>query len=46
VATALMAISRKIIVFDYKELSAEYVNGSALVVIALGITYWLIQSKE
>lgn len=46
VATALMAISRKIIVFDYKELPAEYVNASALVVIALGITYWLIQSKE
>jgi uncharacterized membrane protein (DUF373 family) len=46
VATALMAISRKIIVFDYKDLSAEYVTGSALVVIALGITYWLIQNKE
>ncbi|MDO9269040.1 MAG: phosphate-starvation-inducible PsiE family protein [Methylobacter sp.] len=46
VATALMAISRKIIVFDYKGLSAEYVSASALVVIALGITYWLIQSKE
>ncbi len=46
VATALMAISRKIIVFDYKDLSPEYVSGSALVVIALGITYWLIQSKE
>lgn len=46
VATALMAISRKIIVFDYKGLSPEYVTGSALVVIALGITYWLIQNKE
>jgi uncharacterized membrane protein (DUF373 family) len=46
VATALMAISRKIIVFDYKHLPAEYVSASALVVIALGITYWLIQKKE
>lgn len=46
VATALMAISRKIIVFDYKGLSSDYVSGSALVVIALGITYWLIQNKE
>ncbi|MGZ4954504.1 MAG: phosphate-starvation-inducible PsiE family protein [Methylobacter sp.] len=46
VATALMAICRKIIVFDYKHLSAEYVSASALVVIALGITYWLIQKKE
>lgn len=46
VATALMAISRKIIVFDYKSLSSEYVSASAMVVIALGITYWLIQNKE
>ncbi|MGZ4969892.1 MAG: phosphate-starvation-inducible PsiE family protein [Methylobacter sp.] len=46
VATALMAICRKIIVFDYKHLTAEYVSASALVVIALGITYWLIQKKE
>ncbi len=46
VATALMAISRKVIVFDYKKLPAEYVSASALVLIALGITYWLIQNKE
>lgn len=46
VATALMAICRKIIVFDYKGLSSEYVSASAMVVIALGITYWLIQNKE
>lgn len=46
VATALMAISRKVIVFDYKYLSSDYVSASALVVVALGITYWLIQKKE
>lgn len=46
VATALMAISRKVIVFDYKHLPYEYVGASALVVMALGITYWLIQKKE
>lgn len=46
VATALMAISRKVIVFDYKHLPAEYVSASALVLVALGITYWLIQKKE
>ncbi len=44
VATVLMAISRKVIVFDYKHLPAEYV--SALVLVALGITYWLLQKKE
>ncbi len=46
VATALMAISRKVIVFDFKNLDPEYVAASSLVVIALGITYWLIDKKE
>jgi uncharacterized membrane protein (DUF373 family) len=45
VATALMAIARKVIVFDYKYLEPEYVWGTAGVVLALGITYWLI-AKE
>lgn len=45
VATALMAISRKVIVFDFKNLSPDYVVSSALVVLALGITYWLIRDK-
>jgi uncharacterized membrane protein (DUF373 family) len=46
VATALMAISRKVIVFDYKHLPPEYVSASALVLVALGVTYWLIQKKD
>ncbi len=46
VATALMAISRKVIVFDFKKLEPEYIAASSLVVIALGITYWLIDKKE
>ncbi len=46
VATALMAISRKVIVFDFKNLSPEYVAASSLVVIALGVTYWLLDRKE
>lgn len=41
-ATALMAASRKVIVFDYKELSPEYIWATAGVIIALGSTYWLI----
>ena len=36
-ATALMAIARKVIVLDYKELSAEYIYATAAVVIALSI---------
>ncbi len=46
VATALMAISRKIIVLDYKDVDAQYVTASALVVVALGITYWLVQKHD
>ena len=45
VATALMAIARKVIVFDYKVVQAEYVWATAGVVLALGITYWLIAKK-
>jgi uncharacterized membrane protein (DUF373 family) len=45
-ATALMAIARKIIVFDYKHLEPEYISASALVVVALGVTYWLVQKND
>jgi uncharacterized membrane protein (DUF373 family) len=46
VATALMAISRKVIVFDYKHLDPQFVSASALVVVALGITYMLVQKHD
>jgi uncharacterized membrane protein (DUF373 family) len=42
IATALMAIARKVIIFDYNEVEASYIFGTALVLLALGITYWLI----
>ena len=42
VATALMAISRKVIIFDFGRLSPDYIYASAAVVLALGVTYWLI----
>ena len=45
VATALMAISRKVIIFDFNELTPMYVFATAAVVLALGITYWLISKK-
>jgi uncharacterized membrane protein (DUF373 family) len=45
VATALMAISRKVIIFDFKELTSMYILATAAVVLALGITYWLISLK-
>jgi len=42
IATALMAISRKIIVVDMSEYSALDLVGVAAVVIALGATYWMV----
>jgi len=45
VATALMAISRKVIIFDFEKITPPYILGSAAVILALGITYWLISKK-
>ncbi|MEO8324810.1 MAG: phosphate-starvation-inducible PsiE family protein [Nitrospirota bacterium] len=42
VATALMAIARKVIIFDFEKVTPLYIFGTATVVLALGITYWLI----
>lgn len=43
VATALMAICRKIIIFDFHDLSPQYIYASGVVVLGLGITYWLVE---
>ena len=45
-ATALMAIARKVIVLDYKELSAEYIYATAAVVLALSIGYYLVRRQS
>lgn len=45
-ATALMAIARKVIVFDYDQLSSEYVWATAAVILALSLGYWLIALKD
>jgi len=45
VATALMAIARKVIVFDFKELSPQYIYATGAVVLALGVTYWLVSKS-
>ncbi len=46
VATALMAISRKVIIFDFEKITSQFVFATAAVVLALGITYWLITRKN
>jgi len=45
-ATALMAIARKVIVLDYKEVAPEYIYATALVVAALSLAYWLVVIKN
>lgn len=46
IATALMAIARKVIILDFDEITPPYIYGTAAVVLALGITYWLITRKN
>lgn len=46
VATALMAISRKVIIFDFEKITPPFIYGTAAVVLALGLTYWLITKRS
>lgn len=46
IATALMAVARKVIVFDFDNLGWEYVAATGLVVLGLGVTYWLVARHE
>ncbi len=41
-ATALMAIARKVIILDFSEISADYVWAMSAVVLAMSIGYWLV----
>ncbi|MBA4142675.1 MAG: phosphate-starvation-inducible PsiE family protein [Nitrosospira sp.] len=45
VATALMAIARKVIILDFDTVTPPYIYGTAAVILALGITYWLITKR-
>lgn len=46
VATALMAVARKVITLDDKALDAQYFYGYAALGLALGLTYWLLAKKS
>jgi uncharacterized membrane protein (DUF373 family) len=46
IATALMAIARKVIIFDFEQITPMYVFGTATVVLALGLTYWLLTKRD
>lgn len=41
-ATALMAIARKVILMDFDRIAPEYVWATAAVVLALSVGYWLV----
>ncbi|HNO73559.1 MAG: phosphate-starvation-inducible PsiE family protein [Candidatus Accumulibacter sp.] len=45
-ATAYMAVLRKIIILDYKEISPEYVYATAALAIALALGYWLSRTQQ
>lgn len=45
-ATALMAIARKVIIFDYNVLEPAYVYATGAVIIALSVAYWFITIKQ
>ncbi|RCV86305.1 hypothetical protein DU506_18635 [Vreelandella rituensis] len=42
IATALMAIARKVIILDIATISAEEMLAIAAIVLALGVTHWLV----
>ncbi len=44
-ATALMAISRKVIIMDFTQITADYVLAIAAVVLAMSVGYWLVVIK-
>ena len=46
VATALMAIARKVIVLDFDTLTPMYLIGIAATTLALGVTYWLLRQSN
>ncbi len=45
-ATALMAISRKVIIMDFTIISAEYVFAVASVALSMSVGYWLVVIKD
>jgi uncharacterized membrane protein (DUF373 family) len=45
-ATAFMAVARKVIVLDFKAVSSDYVFATAALVLALAVAYWLAVVKN
>jgi len=45
-ATALMAIARKVIIMDFTKITADYVLAVAAVTLAMSVGYWLVVIKD
>lgn len=45
-ATAYMAVLRKIIILDYKQVSPDYVYATAALAVALSVGYWLTKKAH
>lgn len=45
-ATALIAISRKVIVLDYKTTSPEYIYATGVVILATAAAYWIVNPHK
>ncbi|HHB76470.1 MAG TPA: hypothetical protein ENK84_07990 [Desulfobulbus sp.] len=45
-ATALMAIARKIIIMDFTKISSDYVLAVGVVALAMSVGYWLVVIKD
>jgi uncharacterized membrane protein (DUF373 family) len=45
-ATAFMAVARKVIVLDFKEVGSDYVFATAALMLALAVAYWLAVVKN
>jgi uncharacterized membrane protein (DUF373 family) len=45
-ATALMAVARKVIILDFDVIGSNYVYATAAVILALSVGYWLVVYKN
>lgn len=46
VATALMAIARKVIILDFNETGSDFIWATAGVILATSVAYWLIDKAD
>lgn len=45
-STALTAVARKVIILDYKISTPDYIYATAAIILAVGLTYWLVTKKS